>query len=157
MVRSGAKRLKGGPEMFIGEYQHTLDAKGRIFVPAKFRDELGEKFIVTIGLDRCLFVFPEETFNIYKEKLDAISLANKDARNFTRFFFAGAAECELDKQGRIMLPQKLRVYASLEKDVTVVGVSGRVEIWNTTEWDKDHSLENFSPDEFSEKMELLGF
>lgn len=157
MVRSGGKRLKGGPEMFIGEYQHTLDAKGRIFVPAKFRDELGEKFIVTIGLDRCLFVFPAQTFNIYKEKLDAISLANKDARNFTRFFFAGAAECELDKQGRIMLPQKLRVYASLEKDVTVVGVSGRVEIWNTAEWDKDHSIENFSPDEFSEKMELLGF
>lgn len=143
--------------MFIGEYQHTVDVKGRMFVPAKFREELGEKFIVTIGLDRCLFVFPEETFNIYKEKLDAISLANKDARNFTRFFFAGAAECELDKQGRIMLPQKLRTYAMLEKDVTVVGVSGRVEIWNTEEWDKEHSLENFSPDEFSEKMELLGF
>lgn len=143
--------------MFIGEYQHTVDVKGRMFVPAKFRDELGEKFIVTIGLDRCLFVFPEETFNIYKEKLDAISLANKDARNFTRFFFAGAAECELDKQGRIILPQKLRTYAMLDKDVTVVGVSGRVEIWNTEEWDKEHSLENFSPDEFSEKMELLGF
>ena len=143
--------------MFIGEYQHTVDVKGRMFVPAKFRDELGEKFIVTIGLDRCLFVFPEETFNIYKEKLDAISLANKDARNFTRFFFAGAAECELDKQGRIILPQKLRTYAMLDKDVTVVGVSGRVEIWNTEEWDKEHSLENFSPDEFSDKMELLGF
>ncbi len=143
--------------MFIGEYQHTVDVKGRMFVPAKFREELGEKFIVTIGLDRCLFVFPEETFNIYKEKLDAISLANKDARNFTRFFFAGAAECELDKQGRIILPQKLRTYAMLDKDVTVVGVSGRVEIWNTEEWDKEHSLENFSPDEFSEKMELLGF
>ena len=143
--------------MFIGEYQHTVDVKGRMFVPAKFREELGEKFIVTIGLDRCLFVFPEETFNTYKEKLDAISLANKDARNFTRFFFAGAAECELDKQGRIILPQKLRTYAMLDKDVTVVGVSGRVEIWNTEEWDKEHSLENFSPDEFSEKMELLGF
>lgn len=143
--------------MFIGEYQHTVDVKGRMFVPAKFREELGEKFIVTIGLDRCLFVFPEQTFNIYKEKLDAISLANKDARNFTRFFFAGAAECELDKQGRIILPQKLRTYAMLDKDVTVVGVSGRVEIWNTEEWDKEHSLENFSPDEFSEKMELLGF
>lgn len=143
--------------MFIGEYQHTVDAKGRMFVPAKFRDELGERFIVTIGLDRCLFVFPEETFNIYKEKLDAISLANKDARNFTRFFFAGAGECELDKQGRILLPQKLRTYANLEKDVTVVGVSGRVEIWNTEEWDKSHSLENFDFDEFSEKMELLGF
>lgn len=143
--------------MFIGEYSHVIDAKGRMFMPAKFRDELGEKFIVTIGLDRCLFVFPAETFQIYKEKLDAISLANKDARNFTRFFFAGAGECELDKQGRIMLPQKLRAYARLEKDVTVVGVSGRIEIWNTEDWDKEHSIENFSPDEFSEKMELLGF
>lgn len=143
--------------MFIGEYNHVIDVKGRMFVPAKFREELGEKFIVTIGLDRCLFVFPAETFNIYKEKLDTISLANKDARNFTRFFFAGAAECELDKQGRIMLPQKLRTYARLEKDVTVVGVSGRVELWNTEDWEKEHSLDNFSPDELSEKMELLGF
>ena len=143
--------------MFIGEYSHVLDAKGRMFMPAKFRDELGEKFIVTIGLDRCLFVFPTETFQIYKEKLDAISLANRDARNFTRFFFAGAGECELDKQGRIMLPHKLRTYARLEKDVTVVGVSGRIELWNTEDWEKEHSIENFSPDEFSEKMELLGF
>lgn len=143
--------------MFIGEYSHVLDAKGRMFMPAKFRGELGEKFIVTIGLDRCLFVFPTETFQIYKEKLDAISLANRDARNFTRFFFAGAGECELDKQGRIMLPQKLRTYARLEKDVTVVGVSGRIELWNTEDWEKEHSIENFSPDEFSEKMELLGF
>jgi len=143
--------------MFFGEYQHALDAKGRMFVPAKFREELGEKFIVTIGLDRCLFVFPAETFLIYKEKLDAISLANRDARNFTRFFFAGAAECELDKQGRIMLPQKLRDYAHLDKEVTVVGVSGRVELWNTEDWEKEHSIENFSPDELAEKMELLGF
>jgi len=143
--------------MFIGEYQHTLDAKGRMFVPAKFREELGEKFIVTIGLDRCLFVFPAETFQIYKEKLDAISLANRDAREFTRFFFAGAGECELDKQGRIILPQKLRSYAKLEKDVTVVGVSGRVEIWDKEIWESTHSIENFSPEEFSEKMELLGF
>jgi len=143
--------------VFFGEYQHTLDAKGRMFVPAKFREELGEKFIVTIGLDRCLFVFPLETFMVYKEKLDAISLANRDAREFTRFFFAGAGECELDKQGRIMLPLKLRQYARLSKDVTVVGVSGRVEIWDADSWESTHSIENFSPDEFSEKMELLGF
>ncbi len=143
--------------MFIGEYQHVLDAKGRMFIPAKFREELGETFIVTIGMDRCLFVFPAETFNVYKEKLDAISLANKDARNFTRFFFAGAAECEPDKQGRIMLPQKLREYAHLEKDVTVIGVSGRIELWNTDDWNKEHSIENFSLDELSEKMEALGF
>ncbi len=143
--------------MFMGTYQHVLDAKGRMFVPAKFREELGEKFIVTIGLDRCLFVFPTETFQTYKEKLDAISLANKDAREFTRFFFAGAGECEPDKQGRILIPPHLRKFANLDKDVTVVGVSGRVELWNTAEWEKTHSFDTFSPDEFSEKMELLGF
>ena len=143
--------------MFFGEYQHTIDAKGRMFVPAKFRDELGEKFIVTIGLDRCLFVFPMEAFMVYKEKLDTISLANLDAREFARFFFAGACECEIDKQGRIMLPAKLRQYAKLEKEATVVGVSGRVEIWDKESWESTHSIENFSPEEFSAKMELLGF
>ena len=143
--------------MFIGEFQHTLDAKGRMFVPAKFRDELGEKFIVTIGLDKCLFVFPVETFQIYKEKLDAISIANRDAREFARFFFAGAGECEPDKQGRVMIPQKLRMYAGLEKEVIVVGVSGRVEIWDKEKWYATHSFENFDPEMLSNKMEGLGF
>lgn len=142
--------------MFIGEYQHTLDAKGRMFVPSKFRDDLGDTFIVTLGLDNCLFVFPQEEFERLKAKLDAISITNKDARTFARFFFAGASECEMDKQGRIMIPGKLRDYAGLSKDVTVVGVSNRVELWNTESWESTHSFENFSPDELSEKMELLG-
>lgn len=142
--------------MFIGEYQHTLDTKGRMFVPAKFRDDLGDTFIVTLGLDNCLFVFPQEEFDRLKAKLDAISITNKDARTFARFFFARASECEMDKQGRIMLPSTLREYAGLTKDVTVVGVSNRVELWNTEAWESTHSFENFSPDELSEKMELLG-
>ena len=142
--------------MFIGEYQHTLDAKGRMFVPAKFRDDLGDVFIVTLGLDNCLFVFPVLEFDRLKAKLDAISITNKDARRFARFFFARACECEMDKQGRIMLPANLREYADLTKDVTVVGVSNRVELWNTAAWEDTHSFDNFSPDELSEKMELLG-
>ena len=142
--------------MFIGEYQHTVDAKGRMFVPAKFRDDLGETFIVTLGLDNCLFVFPQEEFDRLKAKLDAVSIANKDARRFARFFFARACECELDKQGRIMLPQNLRTYAGLTKDVTVVGASNRVELWNTADWEDTHGLDTFSPEELSEKMELLG-
>lgn len=142
--------------MFIGEYQHTLDVKGRMFVPSKFRDELGDTFIVTLGLDNCLFVFPQEEFDRLKAKLDAVSITNKDARRFARFFFARACECEMDKQGRIMLPNNLREYAGLTKDVTVVGVSNRVELWNKESWETDHSFENFSPDELSEKMELLG-
>jgi len=142
--------------MFIGEYQHTLDAKGRMFVPARFRDDLGDTFIVTLGLDNCLFVFPQEEFSRLKAKLDAVSITNKDARRFARFFFARASECEMDKQVRIMLPAHLRDYAGLTKDVTVVGVSNRVELWNSDAWETDHSFDKFSPDELSEKMELLG-
>lgn len=142
--------------MFIGEYRHTLDAKGRMFIPAKFREGLGEKFIVTIGLDRCLFIFSAEEFNKLKEKQDSISIANKDARRFARFFFSGACECEPDKQGRINLPQKLLSYAFLEKDVTVVGVSNRIELWSSDKWNEQYDFENFNPDVLSETMEALG-
>ena len=142
--------------MFFGEYQHTLIGEARMFMPSKFRDELGETFIVTLGLDHCLFVFSSDEFDRLKSKMDALSIANKDARQFARFFFAGACECEMDKQGRIMLPAKLRSYAELEKDVTVVGVSSRLELWNTEKWEAEHSFDNFSPEELSEKMELLG-
>ncbi len=142
--------------MFIGEYQHTLDVKGRMFVPSRFRDDLGDTFIVTLGLDNCLFVFPQEEFDRLKAKLDAVSITNKDARRFARFFFARASECEMDKQGRIMIPAILREYAGLTKDVTVVGVSNRVELWNSEAWEEEHSFDKFSPDELSEKMELLG-
>ncbi len=142
--------------MLMGEYQHSVDAKGRLFMPAKLREELGESFILTLGLDNCLFVFSQAEFAILKSKLDAISIANRDARQFARFFFAGACECEVDKQGRILIPAKLRGYAGLEKDATIVGVSNRVEIWNTPKWEEIHSFDNFSPDDLSAKMELLG-
>lgn len=141
--------------MFIGEYHHTLDAKGRMFVPSKFREELGESFIVTLGLDNCLFAFSAEEFERLKLKLDALPISNKDARQFARFFFAGACECETDKQGRIMIPAKLRSYAQLEKDVTVVGVSTRLELWNSQKWEEEHSFDCFSSDMLSEKLEGL--
>ncbi|MBQ4516057.1 MAG: division/cell wall cluster transcriptional repressor MraZ [Clostridia bacterium] len=139
--------------MFIGEYQHSLDAKGRMFMPSKFRDELGETFIVTLGLDYCLFAFPIDEFEKLKVKIDSLSISNKEARQFARFFFAGACECETDKQGRIMIPAKLRNYAKLEKDVTVVGVSTRLEIWNSETWEKENGIDSFDPDTLSEKME----
>lgn len=141
--------------MFIGEYHHTLDAKGRMFVPSKFREELSETFIVTLGLDNCLFAFSAEEFERLKLKLDALPISNKDARQFARFFFAGACECETDKQGRIMIPAKLRSYAQLEKDVTVVGVSTRLELWNSQKWEEEHSFDCFSSDMLSEKLEGL--
>ena len=143
--------------MLIGEYQHTMDAKGRLFLPAKLREELGERCILTLGLvDRCLFVFSQEEFAALKSKLDALSIANKDARQFSRFFFAGASECDADKQGRILIPAKLRTYAELDGAATIVGVSNRVEIWNSEKWDEIHSFDSFSPEALAEKMELLG-
>jgi len=120
--------------MFMGEYQHNLDAKGRIIVPAKFREGLGEKFVLTRGLDKCLFVYPEEEWAILENKLKQLPLTKKDARKFTRFFLSGASELEVDKQGRISIPQPLRNYANLNKQCTVIGVSNRIEIWDDVEW-----------------------
>lgn len=121
--------------MFMGEFEHTIDTKGRIIVPAKFREGLGEKFVVTRGLDRCLFAYPLEEWGILEEKLKKLPLTKKDARAFTRFFFSGAIECVVDRQGRINIPQPLRKYAKLNKDCTVIGVSNRIEFWSTEIWE----------------------
>ncbi|HLS22882.1 MAG TPA: division/cell wall cluster transcriptional repressor MraZ [Pseudogracilibacillus sp.] len=120
--------------MFMGEYSHNLDAKGRIIVPAKFRENLGETFVLTRGLDRCLFVYPEVEWRLLEDKLKQLPLTKKDARKFTRFFLSGATELEIDKQGRISIPQPLRTYANLSKQCTVIGVSNRIEIWDADEW-----------------------
>ena len=120
--------------MFMGEYLHTIDGKGRLIVPAKFREALGETFIATKGLDHCLFVYPADEWKTLEEKLRALPFTQPEARAFVRFFFSGATECELDKQGRILLPANLREYAQLDKDVVLVGVSSRVEIWSQTLW-----------------------
>ena len=120
--------------MFMGEYNHTVDPKGRLIIPAKFREQLGDEFVVTKGLDGCLFVYTKEEWHNIEEKFRGISMTSKDARKFSRFFFAGAAALELDKQGRILLPPVLREYADLQKDVVLVGVLSRVEIWDKGRW-----------------------
>lgn len=119
----------------MGEFQHNIDAKGRMIVPAKFRQELGERFIVTRGLDQCLFVYPMDEWEILEEKLKKLPLTKKDARAFTRFFFSGATECEVDKQGRINIPANLRAYAGLDKECVVIGVSNRIELWAKENWE----------------------
>ena len=119
---------------FSGEYQHSVDAKGRMIVPSKFRDLLGETFMVTRGLDNCLFVYPKEAWEAFTQKLKQLPISNTNARQFVRFFLSGAVECELDKQGRILLPQNLRTYADISKDVAVIGVGERAEIWNSEQW-----------------------
>lgn len=120
--------------MLMGEYEHTIDNKGRIILPAKLRDELGASFILTKGLDNCLFVYSQEEWAILENKLKQLPLAKPEARAFVRFFFAGAAELECDKQGRVLLPVNLREYAKLDKDAVVIGVSNRVEIWSKHLW-----------------------
>lgn len=142
--------------MFIGEYQHTIDPKGRVIMPAKFREGLGEKFVLTKGLDHCLFAYPNEEWGILEKKLRSLPLTNKDARAFIRFFFAGACECELDKQGRILIPANLREYAGLERDVVIIGVSTRVEIWSKDRWDEYNNASSLDHEAIVERMAELG-
>ncbi|MDF2716486.1 MAG: cell division protein MraZ [Paenibacillus sp.] len=143
--------------MFMGEYQHTIDDKGRMIVPAKFRDALGAQFIVTRGLDNCLFVYPKEEWAVLEQKLKSLPLMKADARAFTRFFFSGATECELDKQGRINIPNTLCEYAKLDKDCVVLGVSNRVEIWSKHVWENYFQQSEESFNEIAEKLVDFNF
>jgi MraZ protein len=142
--------------LFYGEYQHTIDSKGRVIIPSKFREGLGEKFILTKGLDNCLFAYSSDEWSNLEAKLKTLPLSSRDARAFVRFFFSGATECEADKQGRVLIPQNLREYASLEKDIYIIGVSTRVEVWDKVKWENYSSDDNLSADKIAEKMELLG-
>ena len=153
MVKSGGKRERN-LTMLIGEYEHSLDSKGRLIMPSKLREDLGEKFIVTKGLDGCLFAFSKNEWTNFEQKLRTLPISNKDARNFSRFFFAGAIECEIDKQGRFLITSNLREFAGLEKDVIIVGMDSRLEIWSKEKWQQEDSI--ISADEIAEKMEMLG-
>lgn len=143
--------------VFMGEYQHTLDEKGRVIVPAKFREGLGESFVMTRGLDKCLFVYPQSEWEILEQKLKSLPMTRADARSFVRFFLSGATECALDKQGRIVIPTILRDYATLEKDIVVLGVSNRVEIWSHERWREysDAAAESFA--DIAESLVDLSF
>ena len=141
--------------MFMGEYNHTIDAKGRLIVPSKFREQLGNEFVITKGLDGCLFVYSNEEWQNIENSFRDKPLTSKDARKFMRFFFAGAATCEVDKQGRILIPNNLREYAGIEKDVVSVGVLSRVEIWSKEKWADNGDYEDM--DEIAEHMAELGF
>ncbi len=147
-----------GGSMFMGEYYHSIDDKGRLIIPSKVRGDLGEKFIVTRGLDNCLFIYPtDEWHNIitkYKELPNT-----KDARNFMRFFLSGATECEYDKQGRIKVPIPLINYANLEKDCVIIGVNDRLEVWSKENWDSfinenEDSLSDIADNLFATNLNL---
>ena len=141
--------------MFIGEYQHALDSKNRMVVPAKLRDGLGSRFVVTKGLDGCLYAYPLEEWRKLEEKLKALPLTNRDARSFVRFFFSGACEIEVDKQYRGLIPQNLKEYAVIEKDIVSIGVLSRVEIWSKEKWN-EYNESNINFDSIAEKMNDLG-
>lgn len=138
--------------MLMGEFQHNIDAKGRIIIPAKLREDLGAKFVITRGLDGCVFGYPLDNWEKIQEKLKQLPLAKKEARAFTRFFYSAAAEAEIDKQGRINIPSTLVDYANLEKECLVLGVSDRIEIWSKAKWESVSSEIEESFEEIAEDM-----
>lgn len=140
--------------MFLNEYQHSLDVKGRITIPSKFREELGEKFVATKGLDNCIFLYPLEEWHVIEQKLRSLPSTKADVRSFVRFFFSGASELELDRQGRTVLPVNLREYASIEKDLTIIGVGTRVEIWASDNWAQYTEKSAGSYEDIAESLEL---
>ena len=142
--------------MLIGEYEHSIDAKGRLSMPAKLKSEIGDKFVVTKGLEGCLFVYSLAEWQNFEEKLKSFPLTNKNARTLTRFFLAGATECEIDKQGRFLIASNLREYAGLQKEVVIIGVLGRLEIWDKAKWLEYNEKENNSVEDIAESLAVLG-
>lgn len=144
--------VDGGGFMFMGEFEHSLDSKGRLIIPSKFRDQLDSNFVVTRGLDGCLFVYPLSEWRLVEEKLSQLPSNKKNNRAFVRFMFADAVQCDFDKQGRIIIPKKLRLHAKLQKECVLVGVSNRVEIWNKARWEEtiEETEENF--DDIAENL-----
>lgn len=143
--------------MFDGEFYHTLDAKGRLILPARFREELGGSFMITRGLDGCLFVYTQLEWQALDEKLQKLPLINKGARELTRFFHAGVTQCEPDKQGRILVPAGLRTYADLKKEVCMVGVGKHIEIWDKERWENNMSDISDNMDGLLDGMQDMGF
>ena len=144
--------VTGVVSMLMGEYRHNIDTKGRMIVPSKLREELGEEFVLTRGLDGCLFGYPMSEWQNLESKLNEMPLAKKDARTFVRFFYSAATECELDKQGRINIPSTLRNYATLTKECVVIGVSNRIEIWDEERWQEFSEVAEENFDEIAENM-----
>lgn len=141
--------------MFIGEYQHSLDEKGRVTVPSKYREQLGEAFVLTKGLDGCLFIYTQEEWANFEQKLKNLPLTNMNARKFVRFFLSGAVECMTDKQGRILIPNTLRVYSCIEKDIVFIGMSNRIEVWSLENW-KAYNDADIDVESLAAQMEELG-
>jgi MraZ protein len=142
--------------MLIGQYEHTIDAKKRLALPAKFRGELGDKVIITRGIDGCLSVFTEEEWKTESDKWKNLTVTQSDARAFARMMLAGAMEVVLDKLGRILIPDYLKEYAGLKKEVVICGLSNRVEIWDSAKWETYKKAAEKGVDEIVSKLGGLG-
>ncbi len=142
--------------MFYGEHEHTIDRKGRLIIPSRFREVMKEhyteRFVVTRGLDRCLFLFPEDEWRTQEAKFRALSFTKQEARHFNRFYFSGASELTCDRQGRVLIPSYLKEYAGIKRDVVLVGVSNRIEIWGQEEWKKFYEQFKESYEQIAEKL-----
>ena len=141
--------------MLIGEYYHNLDAKGRVSIPSKFRDDLDGSFVLSKGLDNCLYAYSVSEWETFKNEL--LTMRGSNAQKIRRFFFSGATECEIDSQGRVVIPPNFREFAKLLKEVVIVGVSNRAEIWNKENWEKYISDSSFDSAEIAKAMEEMGF
>ena len=138
--------------MFIGEYHHSIDDKGRLIIPAKFREELSDKFIITRGIENCLFAYPEESWNKIVEKLESLPFTKKDARSFTRFFLSGATVAEFDKQGRINITSPLIEYAGIKKECVIIGTGDRLEIWAKDAWEDFFNSASINMSDIAENL-----
>ena len=138
--------------MFMGEYHHSIDDKGRLIIPAKFRSELGDKFIITRGIENCLFAYPEKRWEEIVHKLESLPFTKKDARNFTRFFLSGATVAEFDKQGRINITSPLINYAGIEKECIIIGTGDRLEIWSEDAWNSFFNSASINMSDIAENL-----
>lgn len=143
--------------MLKGEYSHNIDAKGRLIVPAKFRDDLGEKFVITKGIEHCLYVYPENEWNVFEEKLNNLPTTSKTARDYAHFFQGSATDGDLDKQGRTLIPSTLRTFAGLDKEVVFIGMGRRAEIWDKLRWNKKNAEVELNIEDIASDMEESGF
>ncbi len=139
--------------MFMGEFNHSIDAKGRIIIPSKFREDLGDEFVITLGLDGCLFAYPNKEWETFVNKLTTLP-GTKEFRQLQRYFMSCASACEADKQGRILIPARLRENAALDKDIVFVGVLNKIEIWSKERWESNNYYDNV--DAIAEHMSEYG-
>ncbi len=142
--------------MFLGEFSHTLDEKGRLTIPAKFRDELAGGLVITRGIDRCLSVYPRQVWDGLAEQIAKLPLTQRNARNFGRLMFSGAADFIPDRQGRVLIPQGLRDYAELDSEAIVIGLYDRLEIWNPDSWTNVRANVEEDPESIAEQLQELG-